>query len=102
MEAMRARIPATVFAIAVMAGFAQGQQSNDASAVPRPPNWSMPNYLSPPKETSVPPANSAGALTPPPVDAGNGLPNPILSPCAEELPCWKVCGWLTEDFLMAF
>src|SRR5262249_32310213 len=123
MEAMRKNILAMMAAWIATTGIAYGQQPNDIPPVPAPPNWPMPlnpqsskeppppvTYSSSPLQQQPPPGFDVGPrsgwneLSAPP-GSSEMLPTPHVafpSPYSDIPPCWRVCGWFNEDFLMVF
>jgi hypothetical protein len=123
---MRKYIMAVLAALIATTGVAWAQQPYDSVAVPGPPNWWMPQYGPPPIDPSVkePPPPPLPAIRPallqtpsdpgsPPPPAPNGPPSvpngppapPPLglpSPFCDCPPAWRVCGWLSQDFMMVF
>jgi hypothetical protein len=123
MEAMRKYLMTLMAALVAMVGIAPAQQSYNSPPVAGPPNWWAPQYAPPPMDPSVkdpappplPPIRPAqlqtptdsGSVLPPPVP--NGPPAPYCdhppgfpSPFGDCPPAWRVCGWLSDDFMMVF
>ena len=126
---MRKFILAVLAAFFSLAAVAQAQQPYDSPRAPGPPNWWAPQYAPPPIDPSVkdpaapplPPVKTAQLQTP--TNSGNVLPPPVSnnpppppglpsaycdhppglpSPFADCPPAWRVCGWISDDFMIAF
>jgi len=120
---MRKNIPAMMAAWIATTGIVYGQQPNNIPPVPAVPNWSMPlnppsskeppspvTYTSSPVQQQappgfdVPPRSGWNELSAPPAPS-EMLPTPHVafpSPYSDVPPCWRVCGWFNEDFMMVF